>query len=432
MKSLIKTLLGKKAQPSGSSFWWSGTPAPISPAALLENLIPGYAPVHKFLLYSFGFDVTVLVSFGAALWLAIRVTLSVWRAMKSLIAAHWTSEISVHSGDEMYSYLKLFWAFLDQEQGSRRLQAEIKITSTWDMTSEVIERPGASVEEGNTKFHNFSKQAAQSQPNFTPALGKHIFWYKNVRFTLESREDTLFRGGLSGKASILDKKSITVYCAGRSAVPIKNLLSDAKDHYYHGRHTKTVIKRPASEDSRRFIARDPWNALAERPCRSLNTVVLDKSAKEELLNDMNEYLNPGTAIWYANRGIPYRRGYLFYGPPGTGKSSLTFVLAGIFGLAIHVVSLRDPTLTEDVLGALFMALPARCIVLLEDIDAAGLMRDEPKSDRTRKVNKPEGESRISLAGLLNIIDGRFNSSSFCNFPLTLIKVLPPTKDGCLL
>jgi chaperone BCS1 len=67
-----------------------------------------------------------------------------------------------------------------------------------------------------------------------------------------------------------------------------------------------------------------------------------------------------------------RRGYLFYGPPGTGKTSLAFVLAGVFGLEIYVIGLRDPSLTEEDLLALFNSLPRRCIVLLEDIDTAGL------------------------------------------------------------
>jgi chaperone BCS1 len=149
------------------------------------------------------------------------------------------------------------------------------------------------------------------------------------------------------------------------------------------------------------------------------------------LADINEYLNPVTARWYANRGIPYRRGYLFHGPPGTGKSSLTAALASVFGLDIHVVSLLEPTLTEEELGMLFTNLPARCIVLLEDIDTAGLMRNDPMSDEARKkaeldanssefnvanltkalrkaneLSEEERKKGISLSGLLNIIDGR--------------------------
>lgn len=130
-------------------------------------------------------------------------------------------------------------------------------------------------------------------------------------------------------------------------------------------------------------------------------------------------------------GIPYRRGYLFYGPPGTGKTSLSFALAGIFGLDIYCISLMEVGLTESDLNKLFTTLPRRCIVLLEDIDSAGLRRTDdtpaaieaidsssdgaPSEDGVKvdMIPKPSGtslqvggiKSLISLSGLLNTIDG---------------------------
>lgn len=43
--------------------------------------------------------------------------------------------------------------------------------------------------------------------------------------------------------------------------------------------------------------------------------------------------------WYADRGIPYRRGYLFYGPPGTGKTSFIGALAGYIKMNLAALSL---------------------------------------------------------------------------------------------
>ena len=111
-----------------------------------------------------------------------------------------------------------------------------------------------------------------------------------------------------------------------------------------------------------------------------------------IINDMNEYLHPLSPKWYATRGIPYRRGYLFHGPPGTGKTSLSFALAGIFGLEIYVISLQEPTLTEGDLMQLFNGLPRRCIVLLEDVDAAGLIRDG-KSDAAEDESRSKHRNR---------------------------------------
>ena len=79
-----------------------------------------------------------------------------------------------------------------------------------------------------------------------------------------------------------------------------------------------------------------------------------------------------------------------------GKTSLISVLAGLFGLDVYIVSLQDKTLTETPLIRLVSQLASRCIFLLEDVDAAGLVRDEVKE--TSNCN-------ISLSGLLNAIDG---------------------------
>ncbi len=137
-----------------------------------------------------------------------------------------------------------------------------------------------------------------------------------------------------------------------------------------------------------------------------------------------------TPRWYANRGIPYRRGYLFAGPPGTGKSSLAWAIAGVFGLDIYCISLVEPSLTEEDLGLMFTSLPRRCVVLLEDIDSAGLIKRQEAEVQTNKSKEDDAAAKlgaeickalttaqqnndknnknnqgISLSGLLNAIDG---------------------------
>lgn len=132
-----------------------------------------------------------------------------------------------------------------------------------------------------------------------------------------------------------------------------------------------------------------WQQVARRPVRPMRTVVLDATEKHAVLSDVNEYLHPSTPRWYASRGIPLRRGYLFHGPPGTGKTSFSFALAGVFGIDIYVISLQDASVTEEDLAVLFTKLPRRCVVLLEDIDTAGLRRDP---DSTTDASKEEGDA----------------------------------------
>ncbi|PQE03470.1 mitochondrial chaperone BCS1 protein [Rutstroemia sp. NJR-2017a BBW] len=205
---------------------------------------------------------------------------------------------------------------------------------------------------------------------------------------------------------------------------------------------KTVIRRPATKERRNWGGRSVWTEVARRPCRPMNNVVLDEDVKFKVMLNINEYLDPCTARWYAIRGTPYRGGYLLHEPPGTAKTSLTFALAGVFGSNIYVVSLLEPTHMEQELENLFTHLPPRCIVLLEDIDTTGLARLENKDEtpdessdedndppvdekqdlvailtqvllKSSKANKhgkggkeeDDEKKGISLSGLLNIIDG---------------------------
>ena len=317
--------------------------------------------------------------------------------------------------------------------------------TNWDLDKEDTAEHESLVDtDGNIKWLNFANQEASIPPRFTPAMGTHHFWHRRTYFSLHRMQQTFIEEANS--TTFKDTEVITLSCLGRSTKPIKALLDEAKAQYYQGLNKKTVIRRPAGSNSRRWGSRNGWLKVAERPCRPLSTVVLDEKKKFEVLADINEYLSPATARWYANRGIPYRRGYLLYGPPGTGKTSLTFSLAGVFGLEIHVVSLLEPTLTEEELGNLFTTLPARCIVLLEDIDTAGLSKrdldTEPdgtgKSNGGNRGRRGKGEAQdtgeevqnlnvddlaralkkansmadedkkkgITLSGLLNIIDGK--------------------------
>jgi chaperone BCS1 len=100
-----------------------------------------------------------------------------------------------------------------------------------------------------------------------------------------------------GAAAFKDKELLTLSCFGRSTEPIKKLIQHAKEHYHLGHNAKTIIKRPAPKDMRRFGGRGSWVKIAERPCRPMKTVVLDEGRKMDVLADINEYLNPATARW---------------------------------------------------------------------------------------------------------------------------------------
>src|SRR5450432_3187400 len=148
-----------------------------------------------------------------------------------------------------------------------------------------------------------------------------------------------------------------------------------------------------------------------RDIRHISIVVLSEKMKRHLLNDMRDFLDLEAQRWYLSYGIPYRRGYLLYGPPGTGKSSLSLSIAGHFELDIYILSLSS--IDEGCLKTLFAELPRRCVILLEDIDAASLSRsrDTEMKDFCQTVTgSPPQKNKatqgvVSLSALLNVIDG---------------------------
>ncbi|OGM50813.1 hypothetical protein ABOM_000801 [Aspergillus bombycis] len=177
--------------------------------------------------------------------------------------------------------------------------------------------------------------------------------------------------------------------------------------------TTTVYQPTCSSDSA-----GRWSRYSTQPSRNISTVIFDRKNKDELLNDINEYLHPRTRRWYSDHGIPYRRGYLFSGAPGMGKTSLASALGGLFGLNVYVLSLLGPKRNESKLMKLMSDIPSRCIVLLENVDAAGLGRRSLRGEQIQPGDFSEAQlytppasgaqtpvNTISLSGLLNAIDG---------------------------
>jgi mitochondrial chaperone BCS1 len=425
LTSLFKDALSSQRNESTS------IPSATIPTQLLETFIPGYGPIHGFILDTFCIDITILVTFIAATLGLAKLARYVYHTIYQLVLDNFTATIQIDGYDDIWDHLMKWLAAQHHTGRSRYLAAETYRKTAWEQDEEYEAYASERAKGGDAEFWNFSNQEAKVPPRFIPAFGTYSFWH-NGNYFMFRRSRTC--GTEVGSTMILDKEDVGLTCLGRSPEPIKKLLQEAKDFYLKDRNAKTIIRRPSPKELRRWGSRSCWTQIAQRPSRPMDTVVLDAKRKVEVLADINEYLNPTTPRWYANRGIPYRRGYLFYGAPGTGKTSLSFAIAGVFGLDIYVISLLEPTLTEEDLGQLFNALPRRCVVLLEDIDSAGLNRpDEEKekseldsnnddstesesrginlADLTRalkSVNSKSEEDKkkgISLSGLLNAIDG---------------------------
>lgn len=137
-----------------------------------------------------------------------------------------------------------------------------------------------------------------------------------------------------------------------------------------------------------------WKASRKGMARSLESVVLPQSVKDEIMEDLDDFLNEQNKQWFMERGIPYKRCYLFYGVPGSGKTSLISVIAGMYDRCVCYLSPTSWGMNDDKLTTAVNTLPQRAILVIEDVD--GLFT----KSREKKVR-----NELTFSGMLNALDG---------------------------
>ncbi|GLB41025.1 putative AAA ATPase family protein [Lyophyllum shimeji] len=229
----------------------------------------------------------------------------------------------------------------------------------------------------------------------------YSLWYKRRWMTITRVQQ---QSGMRGEK----ENTLYINILTRDHDILKQLLQEARRYYMAGQQHNMCVY--VSDSTNR------WNHVACRAKRSMNSIVLDPGIKDILLEDARDFLR--SKPWYAERGIPFRRGYLLYGAPGSGKTSMIHCMAGELGLDVYIVSLSRTGLDDASLSELVNALPERCIALMEDIDAAfthgvsrgglpGSGQEEEPSKTSASQAGPPGPttSKLSLSGLLNALDG---------------------------
>ncbi len=272
------------------------------PANVLEAFIPGFSIISGFLLNVLGFDITVVVSVGLLIFGLFASLKFLGHYAYAVFRDYFTSFVSINSTDEIFDQI-MEW--LDDQKistNSRRLMATTRKRSAWDLPDldTVAEEPDPKT------LINFRNWDSEVSPKFLFYFGRHIFVHNNRYFEFD-HSNNVFTDRVLRKV-----ESIRFTCVGLSSQPIKDLLKECRDHYLNKGTTVTVVYRPVAKEDRGTTCH-MWNKVTTRPSRPIDTVILNHNEKMRVLKDMNEYLHPTAMKWYANRGIPYRRGYLFHG-----------------------------------------------------------------------------------------------------------------------
>ncbi|KAI1499498.1 BCS1 N terminal-domain-containing protein [Biscogniauxia marginata] len=372
--------------------------------ALLDFFFPGISmiagAIQKYLHIDLNLYIPIAI-FAGALTLAWSYTSTYFW---SQLETHFMSVVDIRTDDEIYSILMAWVAAQQFSRGARRFVVNTNTNSRfWYFW-------GWNDNEDNEGKHD-DLEDKKKNLSYTPSFGTHHFWYHGrlLQFRRTSNRDQ------QSSSLASEREEISLSCFGRDPKILKQLLMEAREKYLEKDEKKTLIYRGTRGSSYSDMT---WQRCMARTPRPFSTVILNENKKKDIIDDVTDYLCPATQRWYANRGIPYRRGYLLYGPPGTGKSSLSLALAGFFKMRIYIVSLNSMLSNEETLASLFAELPHRCVVLLEDIDTAGLTHtreeetessdasDQQKTTSNKKTtNNSETPGRLSLSGLLNILDG---------------------------
>lgn len=153
-----------------------------------------------------------------------------------------------------------------------------------------------------------------------------------------------------------------------------------------------------------YGARPEWVDAGRRPARPVSSVVLRGDAAQAIVDDARAFLR--LERWYAERGIPYRRGYLLHGAPGSGKTSLVRAVAGELRLPVYQLPLSGAGVDDEAFHRLLNGTARRSVVLLEDVDAGVASPAWTVGhNKDRSVDASGNHSRLTLSGVLGALDG---------------------------
>ncbi|KAI8806145.1 P-loop containing nucleoside triphosphate hydrolase protein [Cladochytrium replicatum] len=240
---------------------------------------------------------------------------------------------------------------------------------------------------------NVKEESDVQRAYFLPGEGTTFFNYKNNLMWFSRQNVSASMDGMYNRGQRASN-ILTIGKLGRSKNVLFEMVEQARLMSVEKDKMKTIVYVADNQ----YWSGNGWRRSRARPTRALSTVVLEEGLAESIVEDIKEFYD--SEKWYADRGIPYRRGYMFYGYPGTGKTSLVTALAGELQLNIYLLNMSGSGLTDERLTQLMMSTASRCILLIEDVDAAFVSRTSEESE-----DKKGKETKLTFSGLLNALDG---------------------------
>ncbi|XP_028800865.1 AAA-ATPase At3g28580-like [Neltuma alba] len=201
---------------------------------------------------------------------------------------------------------------------------------------------------------------------------------------------------------------------------LRHVLDEGKAIASRNRQIKLLTNNPSNG-----LSTYNWSRVVFEHPASFDTLALHPKKKEEIVKDLVRFKNGKN--YYAKIGKPWKRGYLLYGPPGTGKSTMIAAMANFLNYDIYDLELTAVKNNTE-LRKLLIQTHGKSIIVIEDIDcslnltgqrkkmnknAKGTKDEEEdkksKEDLLKRYEEEEKNSKVTLSGLLNFIDGVWSS-----------------------
>ena len=212
------------------------------------------------------------------------------------------------------------------------------------------------------------------------------FEHHEINIKVE-RSDKSYKFILSSKTATLD--DIKKY--------INNIINTISlDNSIDMYTTKTA---DISNNSKNAFLESKWKLTRISTNKKFSNTIVSDSVNREFLQDVKWFMDNNS--WYAEKGIPYKRGYVLYGPPGTGKTSLIKSIANEYNMSVFIVNLNDIMDNENLVTLIadinYYAGTNKHILVFEDIDRSLCISDQRYS-------------RVSMGCLINVLDGLMESN----------------------
>lgn len=273
--------------------------------AMVAEKLPGYDIIQS-QLQRFNIDlgtVTTWMMIATAFWTVWNL---ITRNAYMLLETYYCCSVRITSEDGLFHDL---FSWLREERA-----ADINVARTCDARKQ-LEYPDQG-DEGE-RFGSpyappvFATGRQMSQVVYNPAPGT-LYHFRHNGHTIRVVREQIHDSNAILNPGQLPREAVRLTYYGRSPQVLKAVLDDVVLRSNLRDQGKTVVYQAILGPH----GQNRWDRCMSRPNRSISTVILEEDQKSRVVEDIEEYLLPATVKWYANRGLPYRRGYLLYGPPG--------------------------------------------------------------------------------------------------------------------